>query len=299
MGAMRTPALLAGLLAVTVAAPAADDAYRSGILKWRSEREARLTADGGWLSVVGLSWLKEGANLVGSDSASEVVLPAGSAPARAGVLDLRDGKVTLRLEAGVPASIAGQPVAGPRELRPDTSGAPDVVETGRLSLHVIERGGRLGLRVKDRESAARKGFTGLTWYDADERWRVEARFVPYDPPKQVKVPNVLGTSAPMPSPGRAEFEIDGRTVALDGVLESPDAQEVFFIFRDRTSGVSTYGAGRFLYAPLPQGGKMTLDFNKAYNPPCAFTAFATCPLPPPQNALPLPVEAGEKNYGHH
>ena len=170
-----------------------------------------------------------------------------------------------------------------------------MLELGRLSLHVIERGGRLGIRLKDRESPLRKAFTGLSWFPIDERYRVVARFVPYDPPKALKVPNVLGNVTPMPSPGRAEFTIDGKAVQLDGVLEEPDATELFFIFRDQTSGHETYGAGRFLYADLPKDGKLVLDFNKAYNPPCAFTPYATCPLPPPQNRLPVRIEAGRRS----
>lgn len=285
------------LLALAPALPAADEAYRAGIGRWRTEREARLRADGGWLTVVGLFWLEEGENRLGSDSSSEVALPAGSAPARAGVLELKERQVTVRLEPAVRATIGGKPARGASLLRPDSSGTPDVLEMGRLSLHVIERGGRLAIRLKDRESAARLAFDGLSWFDVDERWRVEASFVPYDPPKQIKVPNVLGRSEPMPSPGRAEFVIGGQAVSMDGVLESSDAPEIFFIFRDRTTGVETYGAGRFLYAARPVNGKLILDFNKAYSPPCAFTAFATCPLPPPQNALPVRIEAGEKSYG--
>jgi uncharacterized protein (DUF1684 family) len=295
---MRTTTLCAVLLSVAAALPAADDAYRAAIAKWRAEREVRLAADGGWLTVAGLFWLKEGENRLGSDPALEVPLPAGSAPAAAGVLELRGHTVTVRLAPGVAATIGGKPVAAPAEMRPDSSGSPDVLEMGRLSLHVIERGGRLAIRLKDKEAATRRAFTGLSWYEVDERWRIEARFVPYQPPKEIKVPNVLGRSEPMPSPGRAEFVIGGQAVSLDGVLESPDSPELFFIFRDRTTGVETYGAGRFLYAERPAGGKLILDFNKAYNPPCAFTAYATCPLPPPQNALPVRIEAGEKAYGY-
>jgi uncharacterized protein (DUF1684 family) len=300
MGTTAARAALLALVACSATLSAADAEYRVAIAKWRAEREARLTGETGWLTVAGLSWLKEGENRLGAEPGSEVALPDESAPARAGVVELKDRRVRVRLAPGVQASLGGKPVRGTVELRADTSGTPDVLQLGRLSLLVIERGGRLAIRLRDRESAARKSFRGLSWYDVDERWRVEARFVPYDPPKEIKVPNVLGRSEPMPSPGRAEFVIDGRPVSLDGVLESPDAPEIFFIFRDRTSGVETYGAGRFLYAPRPVAGRLMLDFNKAYNPPCAFTAFATCPLPPPQNALPVPVRAGEKAYaaGH-
>jgi hypothetical protein len=182
-------------------------------------------------------------------------------------------------------------------LRPDSTGSPDVLEMGALSLTVIERGGRLGIRLKDRNSPVRKAFTGLRWFEIDEDYRVEARWVSHPQPKPVKVPNVLGQTEAMPSPGYAEFTLGGKSVRLDGVLEDPHAEQLFFILRDRTSGKETYGAGRFLYADLPQGGKVVLDFNKAYNPPCAFTPYATCPLPPPQNWMPVRVEAGELAYG--
>jgi uncharacterized protein len=287
-----------GAVVSAVGVASADEPYHEQIRKWRADREARLRADGGWLTVVGLIWLREGRNSFGSDAACDIVLPPGSAPAVAGAFSLAEGRVSVALEPGVAGSIGQRAVTGSVELRPDTAGAPDVLELGRLSLHVIERSGRLGIRLKDRESPLRKAFTGLSWFPIAERYRIEARFVRYDPPKALKVQNVLGNVSPMPSPGRAEFTIDGRTVQLDGVLEEPDATELFFIFRDQTSGQETYGAGRFLYAEMPKDGKLVLDFNKAYSPPCAFTPYATCPLPPLQNRLPVRIEAGEKTYGH-
>lgn len=286
------------ILACAGAAAGAAEPYREQIRAWRERREARLRADGGWLTVVGLFWLKEGRNTFGTGDSCDIVLPRGSAPGLAGAFDLASGRASVTLEPGVSGSVGGRAVTGRTELRPDSSGAPDVLALGRLSLHVIERGGRLGIRLKDPESPLRKAFTGLSWFAVDERHRVEARFVPYDPPKAVKVPNVLGDVTPMPSPGRAEFTLDGKALHLDGVLEEPDAKELFFIFRDETSGHETYGAGRFLYADLPRDGTLILDFNKAYSPPCAFTSYATCPLPPPQNRLAVRIEAGEKHDGH-
>jgi uncharacterized protein (DUF1684 family) len=182
-------------------------------------------------------------------------------------------------------------------MRPDTSAAADILEMGALSLSVIERGGRYGIRLKDRENPARKSFTGLKWFEVKEEYRVEARWVPHPEPRPVEVPNVLGQIVPMPSPGYAEFTLAGKTLRLDAVLEGPGDEELFVIFRDETSGKETYGAGRFLYADVPRDGKVVLDFNKAYSPPCAFTDYATCPLPPRQNRLPVRVEAGELAYG--
>ncbi len=251
----------------------------------------------GWLSVAGLFWLKEGQNTFGSAASNAIVLPQDAAPPHAGWFDLKAGKVVLGLGSGVAASVAGRSVTE-GELRSDTTGSPDVLALGRLSLYVIQRGGRFGIRLKDPESAARKSFTGLSWFEVQEEARVRARFVPYDKPKTIRVPNVLGQSEEMPSPGYCSFEWGGREVRLEGVFEEDDAQELFFIFRDQTSGKETYPAGRFLYSALPKDGEVTLDFNKAYNPPCAFTTFATCPLPPPQNWVPVAIAAGEKRYGH-
>ena len=275
----------------------ADEAYRAEVEKWRANREARLKADGGWLSLAGLFWLNEGPNRFGTDPAGDIVLPEGSAPAKAGVFELKAGQVTVALLPGASGRLAGQPVSSPTAMRPDTSGTPDVLEMGTLSMNVIKRGDKYGIRLKDKNSAVRRGFLGLKWFDVKEDYRVEARFVSYPQPKPVKVPNVLGQSESMPSPGYAEFTLNGKAVKLDGVMEDPQAEQLFFILRDQTSGKETYGAGRFLYAELPKAGKIVLDFNKAYSPPCAFTPYATCPLPPPQNWMPVRVEAGEMAYG--
>ena len=296
---MRNAAILVVLgLAASVAAPAAaDEAYRAEVRKWREAREARLKADGGWLTLAGLFWLKEGPNRFGTHPSSDIVLPEGSAPARAGSFTFASGRTTLRLARGVEGAVDDRPVTEPRSMQPDTSGKPEILELGSLTMYVIERGGRFGIRLKDKSSAVRRDFAGLSWFPIDEAYRIEARWVSYPAPRPLKVPNVLGETTTMPSPGHAEFELNGQIVRLDGVLEDPQSLELFFILRDQTSGESTYGAGRFLYSGLPKQGRVVLDFNKAYNPPCAFTPYATCPLPPKQNWLPVAVEAGEKAYG--
>ncbi len=294
----RATALLTSFMVAGLATPiAADEAYRAEVQKWRADREARLKADGGWLTVAGLYWLNEGPNRFGTDPAGDIVLPEGSAPAKAGVFELKGDRVTVALQPGVNGRIGGKPVSGAVAMRSDTSGSPEVLEMGTLGMNVIKRGDRYGIRLKDKNSAIRKGFTGLRWFDVKEAYRMEARWVSYPQPKPVKVPNILGQSETMPSPGYAAFTLNGKPVRLDGVLEDPHAEQLFFILRDQTSGKETYGAGRFLYADLPKGGKVVLDFNKAYNPPCAFTPYATCPLPPSQNWMPVRVEAGELAYG--
>ena len=280
--------LVAFLLAAT---PALSADYAADIQAWREKREAALKADGGWLTVAGLFWLKEGENRFGSDPANDIALPA-SAPARAGVFELRQGETRFRLEPGVVGGIAGQ-MATSGVLRPDTSGEPGVLTLGRLTMHVIERGGQFGIRLKDNDNARRKSFAGLKWFPVVEGYRVQAKWVPHAAPVKLPIPNVLGRVESMLSPGYAVFTLNDRQLRLDPVLEEAGADQLFFIFRDATAPKETYGGGRFLYSDLPREGQVVLDFNKAYSPPCAFTDFATCPLPPKQNQLPLRIAAGE------
>jgi len=282
--------LMSGLLAN----PAPDPIYHAEIEKWRQQREARLKAEDGWLAVAGLFWLEEGENRFGSGPDNAIVLPAGAAPAAAGTFELRHGKVGVRVAPGVTVTAAGQPVTE-MALRSDDPGPPDVLRLGRLTLHVIARGGKYGIRMKDPESETRRTFAGLQWFPVNADLRFDARFVPWPSPRTVAVPNILGQVNDLPSPGYAEFTWAGRKLRLEPVIEEPGAKELFFIFRDQTAGKETYPAGRFLYAPMPKDGVVVLDFNKAYSPPCAFTAYATCPLPPPQNRLSVRIEAGEKN----
>ena len=228
---------------------------------------------------------------------NEIVLPEGKAPAQAGTLRLAGGKVTLEAKPDSGIKSAGQPVTT-LELKSDEDGAPTMLELGSLSFHVVKRGDRLGLRVKDRENPARAEFKGTDYYPADRKWVVNARFEPYEPPKRVPILNVLGMETEETAPGALAFEVGGREYRLQALKEKGEEQ-LFIIFADQTSGKETYGAGRYLYADPPDAeGRVTLDFNRAYSPPCAFTRYATCPLPPAENRLPLRVEAGEKYVGH-
>ena len=260
-----------------------DNGYRDGIARWREGREARLKADDGWLTVAGLFWLKDGVNAAGSSASSAIRLPRG--PAHLGDFDFHDGKTVYR------------PVDGkPSELRSDTDpGGPDKIVVGEFTMFAIHRGNRHAIRLKDTNSEFRREFTGLHWFPVRKEYRIVARFVPYEQARQIAIPNILGETEKEPSPGYAVFSLRGHEYRLDPVLEE---NRLFFIFRDETSGKETYGSGRFLYAEMPKEGKVTLDFNKAENPPCAFTPYATCPLPPPQNRLAVRIEAGELNYGH-
>ena len=270
--------------ALMLAAPP-NTTYVASIDQWRAERERLLKADDGWLTVAGLFWLKEGANTCGTDPQSDIVLPAGAGAARLGAFELQHGRTTFRSATGEV-----------KPMKADTDGEPEVVTAGDVTMFVIHRGERYGIRLKDRNSRFRKEFTGLRWFPIREQYRVVAKFVPYPEPKMIAVPNILGETEKDPCPGYALFTLDGKEYRLEPVL---DDQQYFFIFRDLTAGKATYPAGRFFYADAPKDGKIVLDFNRAYNPPCAFTPFATCPLPPPGNRLAVRIEAGELNYPHH
>jgi uncharacterized protein (DUF1684 family) len=296
---MSASAALLLLLAAGTSSPVIDDAaHRSEIESWRKARENRLRSDEGWLTVAGLFWLKEGENPVGSDPGAAVVLPAHSSPARAGVLRVKGGKVAFEAAPGVAVTAAGKPVQR-MELRADVPGPPDVLALGRLRFFAILRSGKLAIRLRDLDSPARKSFRGLSFFPIRKEYRVVGRFVPHPAPKKLAVPNVLGLVEELVSPGVVTFQLQGKQLKLEPVYETADARELFFIFRDRTAGKETYGAGRFFYAELPRDGQVVLDFNKAYTPPCAFTRFATCPLPPRQNLLPVRIEAGELGAGDH
>jgi uncharacterized protein len=295
-------ALLASLSPVTsaTAAAPADPAYVQKIESWQKELVDELKKEDGWLTLVGLFWLEEGENRFGSDAGNnKVIFPEGKAPAVAGVL-IRDGKkVRVRAEPGAGLTSAGKPVTE-LELTADASGKPMVLELGTLSFFLIERQDRIGVRIKDKASPALASFHGLDFYPIRPEWRIDARFEPYDPPKKVPVPNVLGQVTMADSPGAVVFDRQGKTWRLDTLGSVKDGLSL--IFADATNGKETYGAGRFLELGPLENGKVEVDFNTAYNPPCAYTAFATCPLPPEKNKLKtLAVTAGEKKFGdgHH
>ena len=268
--------------------------YNAEIDRWHHNREASLKADGGWLTVAGLFWLKDGKNTVGTDKASDIVLPMNSAPAAVGEFTFHEGQTRFEAAPGVKVTVDGKPAIS-EMLKPDSAGEPDVLQVDDLTMFVIHRGNRFGIRLKDRNSEMRKAFTGLKFFPPDESYRVRAKFVPYNPPKMIPIPNILGETEEEASLGYVEFTLNGHPCRLDPVTEG---ESLFFIFKDLTSGKETYPPGRFLNTEMPKDGEVTIDFNKAYNPPCAFTPFATCPLPPKQNQLAVRIEAGELRYGH-
>jgi uncharacterized protein (DUF1684 family) len=282
------------LLAVVllVSAPGSP-AYRAAIEKYRADRVAELTAPNGWLAVRGLFWLHEGPNAAGSDPSAPIRLPA-RAPGRLGTFALAGGRVTFTADASAAVTVGGQPVT--TFVFDPQRGEQSAIAAAGLTLFIIRRGDRFGVRLLDPESDARRHFAGLKYFPLNDAYHVRAAFVPYASPKTVQVPNVLGMLVPMESPGYIEFLIHGRRYRLEPVFETSKHEDLFFIFKDLTSQTETYSAGRFLHTPLPSGGFVDLDFNRAYNPPCAFTEFATCPLPVKENQLQIDVKAGEMRY---
>jgi uncharacterized protein (DUF1684 family) len=281
------------------AATNADDAgYRKEIETWRAKRAERLKAPNGWLSLVGLEWLKEGANTIGSAKDNAIVI--AKAPAHLGNIVLDRGRATFSLDPrALDAKIDGEKKPG-AELLDDSHEKPTVVSFGTANFYLIKRDDKFGLRIKDSEADTRVHFAGIDNFEVDPSWRVEAKWETYDPPHQIEEANILGQIEKVTVPGAATFEHGGKTYKVEPMIENPGDTELFLVFADRTSGKETYGAARFLYAAAPKDGKVLLDFNKAYNPPCAFTPYATCPLPTQQNRLDTRVTAGEKKYkgGH-
>ena len=293
------PALSAGLAPAVASCATADTAAleseRAAIDQWRAQRRESLVGDDGWLTLTGLFWLKEGENSFGRAASNSLSLDNAALAAHAGNF-VRTGQ-QVRFVAAVGSGIthAGKPVDA-LDLAPDTSGNPTVLESGTLRFHVIERAGNLGVRVRDLANPHRLNFRGLEYFPVSTDWVVNARFERYQPVHHVPIVNVLGMELEMESPGALVFNKDGREWRLDAVLEEPGDTELFIMFADGTSGHETYGGGRFLHVPMPQGSSVAVDFNEAYNPPCALNEFATCPLPPQQNRLGLRVTAGEKKY---
>ena len=303
------------VVALSASSQTDDRAWRADLLQWRTERATGLQKPEFWLSLIGLEWLKEGDNSFGSAISNDIPIKA-HIPAYVGVINLTKGKVTLSppkptaekrtatgaASAHFPAGLTvdNKPATG-QVLRSDDQPPRNTLRIGTVAIIVLHRGERYALRIWDSTTPARTDFKGLHWYEPEARYRLQARWIPYSSAKVLPIPTVLGNIDKMPCPGAAEFTLDGKTIRLEPVLESADAKQLFFILRDTTSQTTTYGSGRFLYTGFPSNGvdkpgTLTLDFNRMENPPCAYTPYATCPLPPKQNRMPIAIPAGEKRY---
>jgi uncharacterized protein (DUF1684 family) len=305
------PALLLAGMAFPLAAQstaqsaqkaAADDTqWRQQLATWRTQREHDLAAPDGWLALVGLEWLKPGVNSVGAAEDNQIRIRA-QAPAHIGLFTL-SGK-TLQLlspTGGFPPDlmIDGNPAREGLLATDDTR--PSTISWHTITMVVLHRGDRYALRIKDANSPTRTGFHGLNWYAPELHYRIVARWIPFDPPRVEKIPTVIGTTLDLPAPGIAEFTLGDQKLTIEPVLETPDAKTLLFIVSDQTGRQTTYAGGRYLHAPFPnhgldKPGKLILDFNRLENSACAYTTYASCPLPPVKNRLPVAIEAGEKRF---
>lgn len=306
LGMMMMSALLAGCgqnepaheaeqTGQTASAPKTADAqFLTDNAAWRKQREEDLLKPDGWTSLVGLHWLELKAHYIGSSAGSGIKLAVG--PAKMGMLTRQNGRFFFTPESGVALTLNGEPLKGRVELQSDHGELPSTIgfDEGRGSLTVIERGGRHALRVKHADAETRVNFVGLDYWPVDPTWQIEGRFVPHPAGKTMTIGDIIGITTESPNPGAVEFSRDGTTYRLEAIGE-PNGP-LFIVLADGTSGHGSYPAGRFLDVAAPINGKVTLDFNRAYNPPCAFTPYATCPLPPPENRLNLAIAAGEKAY---
>lgn len=268
------------------------DGYEADILSWRQMMDDKLRAEDSWLTLTGLYWLNEGNNSLGSGNACDILLPESTSTLLGSII-FHHGMAELQVTAPVEVTVDGVP-AQTAVLRNDHDplGASRVA-IGSISFNLIKRETQYGIRVRDNASPERASFSGRIWYPTDPAYKVSARFQRHAEPRILQIDSSAGILLPTENPGWAEFELDGQHARLEAFASKPD--EVWFAFRDATSkGGETYPAGRFLYAPLQENGTVLLDFNKAYSPPCAFTPYATCPLPPKENLLPIRIPVGEK-----
>jgi len=303
----RSLLIIAVATLITTAGFAADTQppadWQKNLLAWHAERAKNLQAPNGWLSLVGLEWLKNGDNSVGNAPENSLKMRSKAVP-YLGIVRLQGTNIDLLAPAGgypKDLRVDGKTPQNPQVLAPDSSEKPSKITIGTQLITVIHRGEQYGLRIRDSQSPTRTGFHGLKWYPSDPALRVTAQWIPYNPPLKRKIPTVLGTEIEAEVPGKVTFTLNGQTLSLEPMLEDPTDTDLMFIVKDTTSQDKTYGAGRFLYTKFPnhgltQPGTLVVDFNYLENPPCAYTPYATCPLAQPQNRLQVALPAGEQRY---
>jgi uncharacterized protein (DUF1684 family) len=265
-------------------------------IRWREERGWSMMSTTSWLTIAGLFWLEEGENTFGTGAVNAIRLPEGSAPAEAGVFELREGIIRVIPADGVAITMKGTAI-GETQLTSDGAGKPDIIALNDLKMWVLMRGDRYAIRLRDFNAPRLKNFKGLEFFPIKEEYRIRGEYHPFPAPRQVMVPTIIGTEAVMVSPGYITFGLAERHLRLDAFEAGNDPNKLFIVFKDRTSGAETYGACRFLTAEILDDDGVDLNFNRAHNPPCAYTPYATCPLPPRRNELSVRIEAGEKMYG--
>jgi len=281
------------LMLLLVATAAADANYSKEVAAWRAKHEADYTRE--YVPLAGLFYLKPGTNTASSATSNAIVLPT-RLPREIGRFTYQNQRVIFEPHPGVTVAIKGRPVTGAVELRSDENDAPDELAIGDVALWVHESGERRAIRMRDPQSQAARSFEGFRWFPIDERYKVVGRFIKDPSPRTIKLPSLSGDDQPYTTEGVVEFALNGQTIRLRPMTTRPG--RLFFIFRDGTSGRETYAAARFLYADLRPDNTTVLDFNEAYNPPCAFNPYTTCPLPLPENRLTIRILAGEKAYPH-
>jgi len=270
------------------------DAYLKEINRWKEKRLVRLKSENGWLNLAGLFWLEEGVNTIGSDSSNSIIYPE-KAPPRLGKYMLRKGQVSFIPEPGTEVLLDGKSIEE-LDIATDKTGKPTLLESGSLAWFIIERGDQFGIRLRDYEHPSMNKLTHIESFPADPAWKIEAEFEAYKEPRELLIPTIIGTVEKNMCPGILRFSVNGAQQVFYPVAAG---KKLFVIFADETSALETYGGGRFLYLDKPdKRGLVTIDFNKAFNPPCAFTEYATCPLPPRENFLTVRIEAGEKGVDH-
>ena len=284
------------LLGITACRPAFDDGYRDEISKWDQERLQSLKSAQGWASLAGLFWLQPGANSFGADTSNAIKFPE-TAPGQLGICHLDPDSVWMEFPVDQTVLTAGQPVS--RIKMWPVEGSTPTLEQGSLRWTIIRRGEKVAIRLWDSLSASAQDLHHINRFPVDPVWKLPVKFIPADTPQVVRMKNVLDMNVEQKSPGHLELDLHGKTYSLPVLEENED--EFFLLFSDATTGETTYGMGRYLLIPKPAAGDpgTTIDFNKAYNPPCAFTKFATCLLPPAENRIDVPITAGEMNYGEH
>jgi len=266
------------------------DTFTENEYEWRAEREASMKSENSWLTIVGLYWLEEGPNRFGTDTDLEIVLPTHSTVAHAGTFTYRNGKVTYKMNRAQRMVVDGK-------IRNDGELAlGEIAGHNHLRMFLIERGGRIALRVRDLRARNFVDFKELDFYRPKSKYAVNATYEPYDQPKTITIATIINTEIELLVPGILKFEYRGKSYELLPTVETLEDEEFFIMLKDQTSGATTYGGGRYMYVPRPEGDSLVLNFNRAYNPPCAYTDHATCPLPPTENWLDFPIEAGERIY---